>query len=77
MAAAVSCIHWGSRHPCWFILNLIADGSIRVEWREPVQFNSTPMQGGEGAACGRDGKFNYDEIAFNYDEMAFNYDEVT
>ena len=39
--AAVSCIHWVSRCHCWFILNLIVDGSIRVEWGEPVQFNST------------------------------------
>ena len=41
-AAAVSCIHWVSSCHCWFILNLIVDGSIRVEWGQPVQFNSTP-----------------------------------
>ena len=41
-AAAVSFIHWVSRCHCWFILNLIVNGSIRVEWGEPVQFNSTP-----------------------------------
>ena len=41
-AAAVSGIHWVSRCPCWFILNLVVDGSIRVEWGEPVQFNDTP-----------------------------------
>ena len=41
-AAAVSCIHWVSRSHCWFILNLIVDGSIRVEWGQPVQFNSIP-----------------------------------
>ena len=41
-AAAASCIHWVSRCHCWFILNLIANGSIRVEWGEPIQFNSTP-----------------------------------
>ena len=42
-AAAASCIHWVSRCHCWFILNLIVDGPIRVEWGEPVQFNSTPI----------------------------------
>ena len=42
-AAAASCIHWVSRCHCWFILNLIVDGSIRVEWGEPVQFNGTPI----------------------------------
>ena len=41
-AVAASCIHWVSRCHCWFILNLIVDGSIRVEWGEPVQFNTTP-----------------------------------
>ena len=41
-AAAVSGIHRVSRCPCWFILNLVVDGSIRVEWGEPVQFNGTP-----------------------------------
>ena len=41
-AAAVSCIHWVSRCHCWLIINLIVDGSIRVEWGEPVQFNGTP-----------------------------------
>ena len=41
-AATASCIHWVSRGHCWFILNLVVDGSIRVEWGEPVQFNSTP-----------------------------------
>ena len=40
-AAAASCIHWVSRCHCWFILNLIVDGSIRVEWGQPVQFNGT------------------------------------
>ena len=39
--AAASCIHWVSTCRCWFILNLIVDGSIRVEWGKPVQFNST------------------------------------
>ena len=47
-AAAVSCIHWVSRWHCWFILNLIEDGSIRVEWGEPVQFNSTPSYSNNG-----------------------------
>ena len=42
-AAAASCIHWVSRCHCWFILNLIVDGSIRVEWGEPVQFNGTSI----------------------------------
>ena len=41
-AAAVSCIYWVSRCHCWFILNFIVDGAIRVKWGEPVQFNSTP-----------------------------------
>ena len=41
-AAGASYSHWVSRCHCWFILNLIVDGSIRVEWGEPVQFNSTP-----------------------------------
>ena len=41
-AATASCIHWVSRSHCWFILNLVVDGSIRVEWGEPDQFNSTP-----------------------------------
>ena len=42
-AAATFCIsYWVTRDHCWFILNFIADGSIRVEWGEPVQFNSTP-----------------------------------
>ena len=35
-AAAASCIHWVSRCHCWFIFNLIVNGSIRVEWGEPV-----------------------------------------
>ena len=58
-AAAVSCIHWVSRWHCLFILNLIVDGSIRVEWGEPVQFNSTPSWGSNhgqysrwGGGCG-------------------------
>ena len=41
-AAAASGIHWISRCPCWFILNLVVDGSIRVEWGEPVQLNGAP-----------------------------------
>ena len=40
-ASAASCIHWVSRCHCWLILNLIVNGSIRVEWGEPVQFNGT------------------------------------
>ena len=40
--ADTSRIHWVTKDHCWFILNVIADGSIRVEWGEPVQFNSTP-----------------------------------
>ena len=42
-AAAAFSIHWVSRYHCWFILNLIVDCSIRVEWGEPVQFDSTPI----------------------------------
>ena len=44
-AAAASCIHWVSRCHCWFILNLIVYGSIRVEWGEPVQLNATAYCG--------------------------------
>ena len=50
---------WVTRDHCWFILNVIADGSIRVEWGEPVQFNSTPSWGSNhgqhsrwGEGCG-------------------------
>ena len=42
-AAAASCIHCVSRCHCWFIFNLIVDGSIRVEWGEPVQLNCTSI----------------------------------
>ena len=58
-AVAAFCIHWWSRGLCWLILNFIADGSIRVEWGEPVQFNSTPSWGSNhgqhsrwGGGCG-------------------------
>ena len=46
--AAVSCSHWVSRWHCWFILNVIVDGSTMVEWGEPVQFNSTPSCANDG-----------------------------
>ena len=54
-AANGYCIHWASRFHCWFVLNLIVDGSIRVEWGKPVQFNSTPTwfpSCGQHAWCG-------------------------
>ena len=58
-AADTSCSYWVTRNLCWFILNLIADGSIRVEWREPVQFNGSPSWGSNhgqhsrwGGGCG-------------------------
>ena len=35
-AADTFCSCWVTRNLCWFIRNLIADGSIRVEWGEPV-----------------------------------------
>ena len=70
-AAAASCIHWVSRCHCWFILNLIVDGPIRVEWGEPVQFNSTPSQFSNhgqyawwGGGCGNSSagaKIHYEE----------------
>ena len=40
-AAAGSCIHWVSRRPYLYVLNLIVNDSIRVDWGEPVQLNST------------------------------------
>ena len=52
-----SCSHCVTGWHCWFILNLIADGSIRVEWGEPVQFNSTPSwftKHGQHTRCRRD-----------------------
>ena len=55
--AAASCIHWVSRGHCWFIHNIIVDVSLRVVWREPVQFNSTPSWGsnhGQHARWGGD-----------------------
>ena len=58
-AAAASCCRLVTRDHCWFILNIIADGSIRVEWGEPVQLNSTPSWGSShgqhsrwGGGCG-------------------------
>ena len=43
-AAAASSIYSVSSCQCLFILNLIVDGSIRVEWGEPVQFNDNPSR---------------------------------
>ena len=58
-AAATFCCRLVTRDHCWFILNIIADGSIRVEWGEPVQFNSPPSWGSShgqhsrwGGGCG-------------------------
>ena len=39
--AAASCVNRVSRCHCWLILNLIVDGSIRVEWGS--QFSSMQL----------------------------------
>ena len=58
-AAATFCRCWATRDHCWLIHNRIADGSIRVAWGEPVQFNSPPSWGSNhgqhsrwGGGCG-------------------------